>query len=92
MNIETNGMYETHSFLESGFKPCNALQEIERVTIYPAYVNHPYDYMSCEMKIKETTFAIHHFYGGWMEEDDRRNREKTQHQYAEFLERIRTGE
>lgn len=88
LNIDTNGLYETRPFLERGFKPCNALQEIGGVTIYPAYVNHPYDYMSCETIKKESTVSIHHFYGGWMEEDDRKNRENTQNKYADILKRI----
>ncbi|MBP3768910.1 MAG: hypothetical protein J6I48_02205 [Lachnospira sp.] len=88
LNIDTNGMYETIPFLEKGFKPCNMLQEIGGVTVYPAYVNHPYDYMSCEIIKKESTVAIHHFYGGWLEEDNRRNRENTQNKYADILKRI----
>jgi hypothetical protein len=88
LNIDTNGMYETRPFLERGFKPCNALQEIGGVTVYPAYVNHPYDYMSCETIKKESTISTHHFYGGWMEEDDRKNRENTQNKYADVLRRI----
>lgn len=88
LNIDTNGMYETRPFLDAGFKPCNAMQVIEDVTIYPAYVNHPYDYMSCEMIKKEATISIHHFYGGWMEDDDRDNREDTQKQYADIIKRM----
>jgi len=88
LNIETNGMYETRPFLEEGFKPCNILQEVADVKIYPAYVNHPYDYMSCEIHRKGATISVHHFYGGWMEKDIRRNRENTQKKYKEILKRI----
>jgi hypothetical protein len=88
LNIDTNGLYETKPFLDKGFKPCNLMQEIAGVTIYPSYINHPYDYISCETTKKAATVSVHHFYGGWMEEDDRKNRENTQRQYAEILKRI----
>lgn len=88
LNAETNGMYETMSFLKAGFKPNNTLQTIEGVTVYPSYVHHPYDYMSCEIHKKEETVSIHHFYGGWMEEDDRLNRMNTQNEYRNILNRI----
>lgn len=88
LNTETNGVYETRPFLEAGFKPNNTLQTIEGVTVYPSYVNHPYDYMSCEMQKKESTISVHHFYGGWMEEDDRLNRMNTQNEYRNILNRI----
>lgn len=88
LNIETNGMYETRPFLEAGFKPNNTLQIIEGVTVYPSYVNHPYDYMSCEMLKKESTLSVHHFWGGWMEEDDRLNRMNTQEEYRKIVNRI----
>ncbi len=88
LNTNTNGLYETRPFLERGFKPCNALQEINGVTVYPSYVNHPYDYMSCETTKNESTVSIHHFYGGWMDEEEHRNREKTQNKYASILKRI----
>jgi hypothetical protein len=87
-NIETNGMYETVPFLEAGFKPDNSLQIVDDVTVYPSYVQHPYDYMSCEMSKKEATVSVHHFFGGWMEEDDRANRQKTQDEYKDILVRI----
>lgn len=88
-NIETNGMYETKPFLEAGFKPDNSLQVIDGITVYPSYVNHPYDYMSCEIHKKAATVSIHHFYGNWMEKDDRLDRKNTQNEYTSILERIK---
>ena len=83
LNVETNGLYETIPFLVNGFKPCNELQEVAGVTIYPSYVNHPYDYMSCETTRKGATVSVHHFYGGWMEEDAKTNRKNTQSKFKE---------
>lgn len=91
LNIETNGMYETRSFIEKGFKPNNSLQIIDGVVVYPSYVNHPYDYMSCSMHNNKSTVSIHHFYGGWMEEEDQLNRKNTQNQFQAVMNRINNG-
>lgn len=85
LNIETNGLYETTPFIRRGMRIDNTLQIINDMTVYPASVFHPYDYMSCEEKIEEHTVSIHYFFGGWMEEEDQKNREKTQNQYLEFI-------
>ncbi len=90
LNMETCGLYETKLFLEYGFKPNNRLQFINNVTIYPSYVNHPYDYMSCELQKKEATISVHHFYGSWMEKDDCLNRKNTQEQYQKIKKRMFT--
>lgn len=92
LNMETNGVYETKPFLEAGFKPNNHLQTVGNVTVYPFYINHPYDYMSCEIHKKANTISIHHFYGGWMEEKDRFYRENTQSQYQGIVNRITSEE
>lgn len=91
-NLETCGMYETRVLIRHGFRPNNELQCIEGVTVYPSYINHPYDYMSCEDQRKEATVSVHHFYGGWMEEDDRCNRTNTQKAYLEIKQRIEDEE
>ncbi len=89
-NIETNGMYETTPFIRHGMRIDNTLQIINGITVYPASVFHPYDYMSCEEKIEDDTVSIHYFYGGWMEEEDRRNRANTQEKYKAVMSRIIT--
>ena len=87
-NIETNGLYETKFFMEDGYKSDNTLQVIDDVTIYPSYVFHPYDYMSGEIDIRHSTLSVHHFYGGWMEENDKLNREHTKQRYEQILRRM----
>lgn len=86
LNIETNGLYETKPFIRHGMRIDNTLQMINDMAVFPASVFHPYDYLSCEEKIKEHTVSVHYFYGGWMEEEDRKNREKTQFQYEKIIE------
>ena len=87
-NIETNGLYETTPFIRHGMRIDDTLQIINGMTVYPASVFHPYDYMSCDKNIEENTVSIHHFYGGWMEEEDRNNLANTQYKYLEFINRI----
>lgn len=87
-NTETNGLYETIPFLRYGMRIDNTLQIINGMTVYPASVFHPYDYMSCQKKVKRHTVSIHYFLGGWMEKEDRENRENTQHQYVEIMQRM----
>lgn len=91
LNMETNGVYETIPFLWHGFRPDHSLQQINNVTVYPPYVFHPYDYMSCGMQKKEATYGIHHFFGGWLEEEERLNRKNTQNAYHAVLKRIDDG-
>lgn len=92
LNLDTNGIYETEPFLAKGFKPNNTMQIIDEVTVYPSYINHPYDYMSCEIKKKDSTISIHHFYGGWMKEDELLNRKSTQNEYNNIVNRIKRME
>ena len=87
-NIETNGLYETTPFIRHGMRIDNTLQIVNGMTVYPANVFHPYDYMSCEEKIEDNTVSIHYFFGGWMDEEDRKNRSSTQDKYEEIIRRI----
>ncbi len=88
LNVETNGVYETTPFVRRGYRVDNTLQIINDMTVLPASVFHPYDYMSCEEKIEESTVGVHYFYGGWMDEADRKNRSDTQDKYKAIMQRI----
>lgn len=88
INAETNGLYETSLFLKKGYKPNNEMQIIDDVVILPSYINHPYDYMSCELKRRDNTVSVHHFNGGWMEKEELDNRRATQIKYRQFIEEI----
>ena len=87
-NIETNGLYETMPFIRHGMRVDNTLQIINDMVVYPASVFHPYDYMSGEENIEDNTISIHYFYGGGMEEEDRKNRANTLDKYKDILKRI----
>ena len=88
LNIETNGFYETVPFLNHGMRIDNTLQIVNGMTVYPTVYFHPYDYMSGEETITDDTVSVHYFSGGWMEEEDRKNRLDTQKKYSAITERI----
>ena len=87
-NLETNGFYETVPFIRHGMKIDNTLQIINEMTVYPSDVFHPYNYMSKENDIGENTISIHYFFGGWMDEKDKNNRENTQENYFNIMKRV----
>jgi len=89
LNTETNGLYETVPFVEAGMRIDNTAQRVNKVTVYPSGVFHPYDYVSCQNELQEYTYGIHQFYGGWMEKDDLQNRKNTQETYEKILEMIK---
>lgn len=88
LNLETNGLYETMPFIRHGMRIDNTLQIINGMTVYPSAVFHPYDYMSCEERVDDSTVSIHYFHGGWMDESDRRNREMTQKKYGNVVRQV----
>lgn len=88
LNISTNGVSETKIFSDEGYIPNGKLQNISGINVYPPLINHPYDYMSGKLQKSDSTMSIHHFYGGWMDEDDRKNRAETQANYQAIISRI----
>lgn len=88
LNMETNGMYETRVFIESGMQVDNTLQRVGNVTVYPSVVFHPYDYVSCEDQAADYTFSKHHFWGGWMGKKGMEERKDTQKRYRQILKRM----
>lgn len=88
LNAETNGLYETIPFIKHGMRIDNSLQVVNDMVVYPASVFHPYNYISCEEEIKNSTISIHYFSGGWMEKDDKTDRRSTQEQYEAVKNRM----
>lgn len=89
LNVETNGWYETSFFCKYGFLPDGSEQVIKNITLYPSFVFHPYDYISCESNITESTISIHNYSGSWMDKNDMLNRTKSQNEYYNLLRRIK---
>lgn len=86
MNLTTCGYYETTPLMHMGFKPNNTVQNIGGMTIFSSDFFHPYDYMSGETYVTENTYSIHHFNGGWLDEKNREEREKTRKEYQHLLQ------
>lgn len=89
LNQTTCGYYETMPLIKLGMKPCNEVQQIGDMTIYSSDFFHPYDYMSGELHMTDNTFSIHHFNGGWLDQNGVNEREKTMNTYKEVLDRCR---
>lgn len=89
-NTETNGLYESKYMMKYGYMPNGKKQVIEGVTIYPSEINHPYNYMSGEISLTEFTVSVHYFYGGWMDDNDKAYRKKTQEQYNHIMKRMKS--
>lgn len=83
-NLTTCGFYETKPLIDMGFKPNNTVQNIGGMYIFSSDYFHPYDYMSGEIKITDNTHSIHHFNGGWIEEQNKKERERTRLEYQKM--------
>lgn len=88
LNLTTCGYYETIPLLELGMKPTNEVQKVEDMMIFSSDFFHPYDYMSGETMLTENTFSIHHFNGGWLDENAKEQRKKTSSSYMQMLLRM----
>ncbi len=88
LNLETCGVYETRPFIAEGMNVDNRVQTIQGMTVYSSDYFSPYDYMSGELHMTDNTFSIHHFNGGWLDENAREQREKTQSQYRAVIRRM----
>lgn len=88
MNLTTCGYYETIPFVNMGYIPNNTVQTIGGMTLLTSDYFHPYDYMSGETIITDNTYSIHHFNGGWLDENYRAERERTKEEHQKILRRI----
>ena len=68
-NRNTCGFYDTQTALEAGYKITGETQNIGGMNIYAYDYFHPYDYMSGLTNETEHTISVHHFNGGWMDDD-----------------------
>ncbi len=88
MNLETCGVYETQPFIKHGLVINNSVQRINDMTVFPSDFFHPYDYMSGETILTKNTFSIHHFNGGWLNEQARQARTDTMNEYKQTVKRM----
>lgn len=88
LNPATCGVYETVPFIQLGMKVDNSVQRIDDMTVFSSDFFHPYDYMSGKTVITENTYSIHHFNGGWLNEEKMDERKRTTQLYRQILERM----
>lgn len=88
MNLETCGVYETQPFIKHGMAINNSTQRINDMTVFSSDFFHPYDYMSGETILTKHTFSIHHFNGGWLNEQARQARTDTMNEYKQTVKRM----
>lgn len=68
-NRNTCGYIDTLTAMKFGYKLTGQKQKILDMTIYPSDYFQPYDYMSGRVEKTQNTFSIHHFNGGWLDEE-----------------------
>ena len=87
-NKNTCGFYDTKIMLAHGYKMSGMPQKIDGINIYTYDYFHPYDYMSGRMDISLNTFSVHHFNGGWLNEEMKELNIKTMEEFREICGRM----
>lgn len=87
LNTYTCGYIDTLVAMRYGYTINGKNQKILDMNIYSSDYFHPYDYMSRRLEITANTFSIHHFNGGWLDENMRSENKRISDNYNE-LERI----
>lgn len=83
-NKNTCGFYDTKVILDNGYKMDGTTQCLNGMNIYAYDFFHPYDYMSGINNETENTRSVHHFNGGWLDENMRMQNEITKHKYLKL--------
>ena len=84
----SSGYIDTRVALDNGYVINGRNQTIMGMNIYTYDYFHPYDYMSGKTEMTEDTFAIHHFNGGWMDENAQNNDKITRMQFESLCRRV----
>lgn len=90
-NENTCGFYDTKTILKNGYIMNGRNQNIEGINVYTSDFFQPYDYMSGRIEITDDTFSIHHFNGGWLNEQMKLTNQKTMQQYESLYKRTLEG-
>lgn len=80
-NRTTCGVYDTEVFLKNGYMINGKTQRVKDMTVYSNDYFHPYDYMSGRKVITVNTHSIHHFNGGWLNEEMKLANEKAAREF-----------
>lgn len=69
LNKKTCAYYDTLTAIKNGYKINGRNQTINGMNIYTYDYFHPYDYMSGNIDMTNNTVSIHHFNGGWLDDN-----------------------
>lgn len=70
MGMETNVRRFTNICEKYNYKPNNEEQMVNDMKLFPREYFSPKDYETKKLKITENTYAIHHFDGSWLSEEE----------------------
>lgn len=88
-NRNTCGFYDTRTALRLGYKINGQTQSIRGLNIYAFDYFHSYDYMSGIINSTENTYSIHHFNGGWLDDNMKKANEEARREYEKLVEMAR---
>jgi hypothetical protein len=91
VNKNTCGYYDTLALQKFGYKVCGRVQKILDMNVYPYEVFHPYDYMSGRTVRSVNTHGIHHFNGGWLDEEMRQANQRAVEEFEEICQKAKCG-
>lgn len=88
LDILSSGFIDTRVALDYGYVLNGKNQTVLGMNIYAYDYFHPYDYMSGKMEMTDDTYAIHHFNGGWLDENMKLVNKQTRLQYESLCQRM----
>lgn len=91
MDTLSSGYVDTRVALDNGYVLNGQNQTIMGMNIYTYDYFHPYDYMSGKTELTDDTFAIHHFNGGWLDEQMKNADQQTRLRFESLCKRVETG-
>ena len=80
----SSGYIDTKIAIESGYKINGSCQNILGMNIYTYDYFNPYDYMSGKIAKTSNTYSIHHFNGGWLDDNSKENCRRTERAYEQL--------
>jgi len=81
----SSGLIDTSVAIENGYKINGENQNVLGMNIYTYDYFHPYDYMSGKMEKTSDTFSVHHFNGGWLDENEKKAALKLTNEYDSIV-------
>lgn len=88
LDLTTNVVTITNKCVDAGLKLNNKKQRIEDVLIYPKDYFSPKSLKTGEIALTENSYAIHHFNGSWISEEERKIIDRTQKYMKKYGNKI----